>query len=111
MYSLIRNIKIQDILSLKWRRWFAWRPIRLNNGNVVWCKWTYRRKTSMTLRWRADYSPGTFTPIIKFKDYEYIDTQEYLLEVIKNNESLLQDAEDLFRDLQLSKLDVCTRIK
>ena len=27
-----------------WHRWFAWRPVQLNSGLMLWCEWVFRKK-------------------------------------------------------------------
>jgi hypothetical protein len=27
-----------------WRRWFAWRPVRAEQGQLIWLRYTYRRR-------------------------------------------------------------------
>lgn len=34
----------------KWHRWFAWRPVQLQDGRVAWLCWLNRR-----LEWSGSY--------------------------------------------------------
>ena len=31
-----------------WHSWFAWRPVRLQSGELVWLEWVERRPEAVT---------------------------------------------------------------
>ena len=38
----------------QWTLWFAWRPVTLDNGDVVWMDNVERRLSGGTVRWDED---------------------------------------------------------
>lgn len=37
-------LHIQDGHASEWKRWFAWRPVRSEQGFQIWLRKTWRRK-------------------------------------------------------------------
>ena len=46
-------LHVREGIASEWRRWFAWRPARLEQGGRVWLRSTWRRRF---------YPPIWFTP-------------------------------------------------
>lgn len=36
-----------DAQQAEWHRWFAWRPVILNDGRLAWLRWLERRVTNL----------------------------------------------------------------
>jgi hypothetical protein len=50
-----------------WKLWFAWRPVKLLDGDRVWCKRIYRRSINTYVDnedWRR-YEYGTLFNVLK----------------------------------------------
>lgn len=48
-----------------WHEWFAWRPVRLNSGTMVWLErierrggFDHRKNTDRRPPWRWEYRPA-----------------------------------------------------
>ena len=50
-----------------WKKWFAWRPVKLNDGSLCWGKMIYRRayeKTYVNYDDWTQYQYGTLFDVI-----------------------------------------------
>lgn len=60
-------LHIIDGQALGWTRWFAWRPVRSEQGNWIWLRSTWRREF---------YPPLWFCPPAPYMWREYSDTKQ-----------------------------------
>lgn len=104
--NLNRYITSRDANSLNWRPHFAVFPVKLASGGTAWFEIVYKRKTKMHISHHADESPGHFTPVIKFKEYQYITEAEHLIEVIKDDTSLFSKAQEILRSEEEGVFDL-----
>ncbi len=61
--SAIDDARIQS--NSIWHMWFAWRPVRLSSGTVVWLErierrggFDHRKNTGRRPPWRWEYRPA-----------------------------------------------------
>lgn len=59
MLDHIGNIPKPQIESNEWKKWFAWRPVKIKNKRI-WLKTVYRRETTLMV-----------VPVWCFPRYEY----------------------------------------
>jgi hypothetical protein len=46
--------------KVKWHRWFAWKPVTMENGNTtVWLAWVERRLTASFFDDYYEYRPAS----------------------------------------------------
>lgn len=96
--NLHSHLTDRQISKLRWRPWFAWKPVRLQSGKLAWFEIVYRRKVKIKICRYPDYSPGDFTMSVSLEGYTYITNIEYLIETIKGKESYYQDAQRILRE-------------
>lgn len=51
--------------ATEWQKWFAWRPVRSEQGAWVWLRWTWRRRFTPPL-WFCP--PAPFDGWIEYSD-------------------------------------------
>lgn len=76
----------------EWRKWFAWRPVKLKSGRYAWLEYVYRRKHKVTVANKQKATldlPGRAR--ITFNTYDFkliedifIDRHDAVFEKLKN---------------------------
>ena len=64
----LRYFGEREILNLGWRKWYAWRPVKLQCGNWAWLIYIYHRKNILELTRKPTASPGDFYRSAKLKN-------------------------------------------
>jgi hypothetical protein len=57
--SIEKYCKLREERLSKWHKWFAWRPVRINDEHMVWLEFVFRRidpaTNALELFYVADY--------------------------------------------------------
>jgi hypothetical protein len=72
--SFKKYFKLRDERLAEWHKWFAWRPVRLDDDHMVWLEFVFRQvdpnRASGDLFYYGDYREYNEFEAIKIKEEE-----------------------------------------